>query len=175
MADVGIFYGSTTGNTRDVCSKLQAGFTTVTADLHDVAQTPLRRMAEYRLVIVAGSAWGRGDVQDDWEVALPQLDAIGLAGRFAAALVLGDQKNYPDTFVDCLWDITAKLSERGAQVVGRTSTKGYEFNRSRAAVNGEFLGLVIDEDTQSALTDIRIRDWVQQLLRETRLTAGSGG
>ena len=48
-------------------------------------------------------------------------------------------------------------------MVGKTSTDGYSFNDSRAVVDGEFVGLVIDENNQSELTDERIKTWIEMV------------
>ena len=47
--------------------------------------------------------------------------------------------------------------------MGKTSTDGYSFSDSKGADDGEFLGLVIDENNQSNLTDERIAAWVEKL------------
>ena len=51
----------------------------------------------------------------------------------------------------------------GITVVGKTSTDGYSFGGSKAVVDGEFIGLVIDENNQSNLTDERIKNWVEKV------------
>jgi flavodoxin I len=59
-----------------------------------------------------------------------------------------------------------KNSEQGDTTVGFWSTEGYEFNKSKAVKNGKFVGLALDEDNQSELTDQRIKAWVAQLKLE---------
>lgn len=58
------------------------------------------------------------------------------------------------------------LISHGATVVGFTSTKGYEFNSSKAVIDGKFVGLVLDEDNQSHLTDERIKKWAEEIKSE---------
>ena len=58
------------------------------------------------------------------------------------------------------------IQKTGATIIGKTSTEGYEFNESRAAKDGEFLGLALDEVNQSELTDERIDAWVEQIQKE---------
>jgi flavodoxin I len=48
-------------------------------------------------------------------------------------------------------------------VVGFTGTDGYSFDDSEAVVDGHFVGLAVDEDNESNLTDERIDKWVEQL------------
>lgn len=59
-----------------------------------------------------------------------------------------------------------KISSLGGQTVGQCSTDGYDFEASKAVRNGKFVGLAIDEDNQSDLTDSRIQAWVKQLKSE---------
>lgn len=46
---------------------------------------------------------------------------------------------------------------------------GYDFNESKAVVDGKFLGLAIDEDNQSDMTELRVKSWVSQLKKEFSL------
>jgi len=62
-----------------------------------------------------------------------------------------------------------KISEQGGETVGYRPIDGYDFNESKAVVDGKFLGLAIDEDNQSDLTESRIKSWVSQLKREFSL------
>ncbi|MFP4636876.1 MAG: flavodoxin [Spirochaetaceae bacterium] len=166
MRHVGIVYGSSTGNTRDVSEMLKRTFGAEQADLLNVAEIDPHTLEEYDNLVFAVSTWGKGDLQDDWEEFFPQLDEVDLSRIRVAVMALGDQRNYPTKFADAMAILVDKAEERGAWVVGATSTEGYTFDASAAVRNGAFLGLVIDEDTQSNLTEPRIRDWVEQLKRE---------
>mgnify|MGYP006271864769 CR=1 FL=1 len=166
MRQVGIVYGSSTGNTRDVSEKVHEAFGADQADLLDVAEIDPHALEEYTNLVFAVSTWGKGDLQDDWEDFYPALEDVNLSETRVAVLALGDQRNYPTNFADAMAILVDKASERGARVVGHTSTEGYTYEASAAERGGGFLGLVIDEDTQSNLTEPRIRDWVEQLKRE---------
>jgi len=48
-------------------------------------------------------------------------------------------------------------------MVGLTDTDGYEFDESKAVVNGKFVGLTLDEDNQSDLTEKRLKSWIERL------------
>ena len=157
---IGIFYGSSTGNTKDVSTKLQAA---LGADLHNITDVDADTIAGYDNIVFATSTWGAGDLQDDWEDFLPSLDSIDFTGKRVAIMGLGDQENYGDTFVDGMAILADKVAERGGTLVGRTSTDGYSYDDSAAERDGEFVGLVIDEDNQGDLTDDRIRNWAASL------------
>ena len=157
---IGIFYGSSTGNTKDVAVKLQGA---LGGDLHNITNVDSDTIAGYERIVFATSTWGAGDLQDDWEDFLPNLDDIDFAGKRVAILGLGDQENYGDTFVDGMAILADKVEERGGTIVGHTSTDGYTYDNSEAERDAKFVGLVIDEDNQSDLTDHRISSWSAQL------------
>ncbi len=163
MDKIGIFYGSTTGNTRDVTHKLYEALGKGKAELHDIRETTAADMAAYDRMIFSVSTWGAGDLQDDWEEFFPSLNTIDFSGKTVAIMALGDQHNYPDTFVNCMLLLAEKVTERGGQIVGETSIEGYEFSASTAVRNKRFLGLVIDEDNQANMTTARIHDWIDTI------------
>lgn len=163
MSDIGIFYGSSTGNTKDVSVKLQQA---LGGDLYDIIEVETGDIAKYSNLVFAASTWGAGDLQDDWEDFFPNLDQIDFTGKKVAIMGLGDQVNYGDTFVDGMEVLAEKIVELGGSVVGATSTDGYEYDNSEAETDGRFLGLVIDEDNQSDKTDERIKQWVAELKKE---------
>lgn len=49
------------------------------------------------------------------------------------------------------------------------STEGYDFTESKAVRDGKFVGLALDEDNQSELTQQRIKTWVAQLKQKFAL------
>ncbi|MFW5738136.1 MAG: flavodoxin [Spirochaetota bacterium] len=157
---IGIFYGSTTGNTKDVAVKLQEA---LGGDLHSITDVDTDAIAGYDNLVFATSTWGAGDLQDDWEDFFPNLDDMDFSGKKVAIMGLGDQENYGDTFVDGMQLLAEKVEELGGQLVGFTSTEGYEYDSSEAERDGRFVGLVIDEDGQSDLTDERVRNWAADL------------
>jgi len=59
-----------------------------------------------------------------------------------------------------------KISELGGETVGYWSTEGYDFSDSKALRDDKFVGLALDEDNQSELTEERIKAWVAQLKPE---------
>ena len=95
-----------------------------------------------------------------------ELDNIDFSDKKVAYLEPGDQIGYADNFQDAMGILEEKISEQGGTTVGYWSTDGYEFNESKAVKDGKFVGLALDEDNQSELTDKRINTWVAQLKRE---------
>lgn len=154
----GIFYGSTTGVTEEIANKVGALLGADVLPAGDIS-----KVDEYDFAIFATSTWGMGDLQDDWMEALEELKNKDLSGKKVALIGVGDQEGFGDTFVDGIGTIYEVLVEKGANVVGKTSTEGYTHSDSKAVVDGEFVGLVIDENNQSNLTDARIDAWVAKV------------
>jgi len=162
---VAIVYGSSTLNTQYTAERIHAAFGADRAELHNVRDVSVDLLNRYSGFVFISSTWGVGDLQDDWEVFFPQLDAMDMTGTAVALVGLGDQENYPDHFCDSIRLLYDKVIERGGRVVGQTDTEGYTFKSSRSLVGGRFVGLVIDEDNQADLSDQRIRDWVASIAR----------
>lgn len=156
-----IFYASSTGNTEEVANQIGSkldGF-----ELIDIADSGVDKMNECDSIIIGVSTWGEGDLQDDWEDCLEDVQSVDFSSKKVALFGLGDQDGYPDEFVDALGIMHEEVSSKGANIVGHTSTDGYEFDESKANVDGKFIGLVIDEDNQSELTDERIENWCEEI------------
>lgn len=163
MNKTAIFYGSSSGNTESIAKKLSG---LLNADVYDVAQSPTDKLADYNTLIFGASTWGLGDLQDDWEDFLPKLAAANLQGKNIALFGLGDADGYPDTFVDGIGTIYKVVQDKGCKIVGFTSTEGYSFDDSTALIYGQFVGLPLDEDNESKLTDSRLQKWVEQIKGE---------
>lgn len=163
MAKIGIIYGSSTGNTRDVCRKLQLMLGHDEADVMDVADIDAEVFSQYPNLILAVSTWGAGDLQDDWEEFFPRLDSVDFTGKVVAVMALGDQQHYGETFADCVPLLVDKVIARGGTVVGFTDPQGYSYVASRAERDGRLLGLILDEDNQADLTDARLKAWIGEL------------
>lgn len=153
-----IFYGSTTGTTEMVAGKVGE---LLGAEV--LSATEIDRVEEYDFVIFATSTWGMGDLQDDWYEALDKLKTKNLSGKKVGLIGIGDQFGFGDTFVDGIGTIYEEIKDMGINLVGKTSTDGYSFSGSKAVVDDEFVGLVIDENNQSELTDERINAWVEKV------------
>lgn len=160
MASIGIFYGSTTGNTKEAAEMLSR--TLGGAELHDVASAG-GSPTDYDVVILGASTWGCGDLQDDMAAYLGTVEGTDLAGKKAAVFGLGDQAGFGDTFVDGIADMADALHASGAELVGAWPTEGYDFDESRAVEGNHFLGLAIDDDNEPGKTAGRIALWAEQL------------
>lgn len=166
MQKIGIFYGSTGGNTESVAKRIQAEFGADNAQLFDVANASAADLDGFINLIFGTSTWGVGDLQDDFDAFLPQLKSANLNGKNVAFFGCGDQESYPDSFVDGMGQIWQAIQDSMCNVVGHTQTDGYNFIESLAETDGKFVGLAIDEDNQPELTAERVKNWVAQLKGE---------
>jgi flavodoxin I len=167
MSKIGLFFGTQTGNTETVAEQIQQEFGGEgVVTLHDVADADTDDFGGYDCIIIGCPTWNIGELQSDWEGLYDELDTIDFSGKKVAYFGAGDQIGYADNFQDAMGILEEKISQLGAKTVGYWSTDGYDFNESKAVRNGKFVGLAIDEDNQSDLTDDRIKTWVAQLKQE---------
>lgn len=166
MSTIGLFYGTQTGNTQTIAEEIQKAFGGSVVTLHDVADVEVSDLEGYRYLIIGCPTWNIGELQADWEGLYDELDNVNFSDKQVAYFGAGDQVGYADNFQDAMGILEEKISALGGTTVGYWSTDGYDFNESKAVRDGKFIGLAIDEDNQSDLTEQRIQAWVTQLKRE---------
>ena len=168
MAKIGLFYGSTTGSTLKVAELIQKAFGPDQVQIADVRQASPDDLKKYDVLILGTSTWHWGGLQDEWAVFEDHLTPQALAGKKVAFFGVGDQKRYPDHFVDGMGLLYDKVKSSGVRVVGMWPKEGYDYRASAAEVDGRLVGLAIDEDNESNSTLGRVQAWVQQIKRELR-------
>lgn len=157
MAKIAIIYGSTTGNTESAASQIASELSS-----HDVTQISVSDMTsdilnQYSNFIFGTSTWGCGDLQDEWDCELSTLESADLSGKTVALFGCGDAGSYPDTFVDGIGTLYEAVKGAGATVVGSVADD-YSYSSSTAVVDGEFVGLPLDDDSADQ-NDDRIVAW----------------
>jgi flavodoxin I len=164
MAIVGLFFGSDTGNTEAIGKMIQKKLGNQMVDVRDVAKSTKEEIAEFDLLILGIPTWYYGENQCDWDDFLPDLEAIDFTDKLVAIFGLGDQEDYSEYFCDAMEPLRDIVESKGAIIVGNWSTEGYEFEASKALVDeNTFIGLCVDEDRQSELTESRVDAWLTQL------------
>ncbi|EFI17014.1 flavodoxin [Bacteroidetes oral taxon 274 str. F0058] len=163
MKIIGIFYGSSSGNTEGVAKQIQAEFGADNAQVFDVAKATKDDLEKFDNLIFGTSTWGFGELQDDFDGFMKQIEAANLSGKTVALFGCGDQESYSDTFVDGMGLVWQSLQGKGCNIVGQTSTEGYSYSSSQSDVEGKFVGLAIDENNQSDQTADRVKAWVEVL------------
>ncbi len=163
MHRIGIFYGSSTGNTQHVAKMIGAAWDGESVDVLNVRKADPALLTSFDLIILGTSTWDDGQLQDHWARFIRKLDAAHLEGKKVAIFGLGDQAGFPDQFVNAMAVLDEKARALGAEVLGAWPTEGYTFKKSKAVSNGKFVGLALDQDRQRNLTEERIQRWVAQL------------
>lgn len=180
MAKIGVFFGSNTGNTRKIAKLIKRRYDDeLMAKPLNVNRTEVDDFAAYEFMILGTPTLGEGELPglssdcetESWEEFLEKIDEVDFSGKTIAIYGLGDQEGYPDEFVDGMGELYEFVTERGASVVGAWPTDGYEFESSEAVVDDQFVGLVLDQDNQSSMTDERLDTWLKQIAPEFGLPA----
>lgn len=175
MPRIGLFFGSNTGNTRRIAKMIKKRYDDDTmAEALNVNKATPELVASYDYLILGTPTLGEGEMpgldtdcqQASWAEFLPQLTEVDFTGKTVALYGLGDQEKYPDNFVDAMGMLYEFVTARGARVVGFWPTDGYEFIASKAEEDGEFVGLVLDQDNQKMLTDDRLQTWLRLISKE---------
>lgn len=159
-----IFFASSTGNSEEIANKIASKLGDI--EVFDLAGTKIDKINEYDKLILGGSTWGDGELNDDWEDAWGDFCKLNLSNKTIALFGLGDQESYSDEFCSALGIIYEQVKSSGAKIVGLTSTEGYYHDGSKAQIENKFVGLVIDEDNQSDLTEERIENWINDIKSE---------
>ncbi len=165
MEAIGIFYGSTYGMTEKSAMKIKKAFGRTKVDVFNLKNASVEDMMKYKNLIFGTSAWGIGEMQDDWELTIDSLSNVDFTDRKVALFGLGDQKEYPESFVDGLGTLYCRLPDKSC-VVGMWPVSGYDYYFSLADKDGVFVGLVLDDHNQADLSEGRISTWVEKLKKE---------
>lgn len=165
MKKIGLFYKTDSDKTALVAKKIQQEFGN-TIEIVPVEDAWEKTFETYDNLIIGTSTWFDGELPTYWDEMLPELKSLNLKNKKVAVFGLGDQVNYPENFVDGIGIMAEVLKDAGATLVGFTSPKEYQFERSRALKNNKLLGLAIDLENQGDQTDKRVKEWSEQLKKE---------
>jgi flavodoxin I len=175
MARIGIFFGSLSGNTRKVAKMIKKRFDddTVAAPLN-IRKATAEDLASYRFLIFGTPTMGEGMLpgrsadcaEQSWEEAVARLSGVDFSGKLVAIFGLGDQRGYPNQFVDAMKELHDFVVDRGGRVIGAWPTDGYTFAASQAVVDDQFVGLALDLDNQRDQTEARLDAWLKLIAPE---------
>jgi flavodoxin I len=172
MTKVGIFFGTDTGNTRriakDIATKLGSA---IAAKPVNVRNASVADMQGYDILILGTPTYGEGllpglstgNAMESWEEFLPTLAGQDFTGKKVAIYGLGNQKSYPNEFVNAMFYLYEQFAHCNATVIGAWDTEGYHFKTSKAVVDERFVGLVLDQENQKDLTADRLECWLTKL------------
>ena len=122
----------------------------------------------FGIATIGNEIWQSEPVQSGWFAFMPVLEKADLDGKVIALYGLGDQIRYANHFVDAMGQLYKLLSAKGMDVIGRVDPLEYNFEDSEALINGQFIGLPLDEDFQPELSEDRVSRWLEKILPEFR-------
>ncbi len=166
MSKIGLFYSFNTKNTSAAAELVAKGMgkTKVEAvNVEEATEDDFRRFDQY---ILGVPTWWDGELPNYWDEFLPGIEEDSLEGKTFAIYGAGDQKDYPDNFVDAIGVMAEFIESRGGKVIGYVKNEGYTFDASRALKEGQFVGLPLDFENQEELNEERIKKWTAQLKKE---------
>jgi len=167
---LGLVFGTTTGNTQDVAEAIVAELSDWIDEALDIDKIDLERLLEFDVLLVGVPTWDVGGMQASWDYHSKKLKHLRFEGKTVAFFGPGDQLGYPDNFQDAMGMLREMFISLGAKAnIGHWPVDEYNFDASKAVVGGKFVGLPIDEENQSDLTEDRIKGWCAQLKQELAL------
>ncbi|MGF1517372.1 MAG: flavodoxin [Nodosilinea sp.] len=167
MANIGIFYGSTSGVTEELAEKIQEKIGEDNCDLYSMEADfdDVDDLLKYDYLLLGCSTWGAGELQNDWREPLfdMEVEKPDFSGKTIALFGPGDCKCHSKHFVGALGILHDQFKALGANLVGAVPAEDYSFEKSTAIRDGKFVGLPLDEINESEKTDQRIDDWLEVL------------
>merc|ERR1712003_405064 len=167
-AKVGLIYSTTTGNTETMGGYIGSA---TGLEMVDIADCTVDSLMEFDGLIIGAPTWHTGaDTERSvtaWDDFIyGDLTSLDLSGKKVAVFGVGDQAGYADNYCDAMDELAECFKKQGAEVIGATSTDGYDHEESKSIVDGKFIGLACDEDNQSDLSEERVTAWVAQIKSE---------
>jgi flavodoxin I len=125
-----------------------------------------KEFLSYDNMILGVPTWFDGELPNYWDEFVPALEDLDMKGKTVAIFGNGNQKGYPENFVDGVGIMANLIESRGARLVGFTSVTGYMFESSQALRGEKFAGLALDFENQASQINGKIKKWVEQLKKE---------
>jgi flavodoxin I len=166
MKKIGLFYSFNTKKTSQTAKRIVEQFGEDKIDTVNAEEITEEQFLAYDNIIIGSPTWFDGELPNYWDEFVPALEDIDLKGKKIAIYGAGDQKGYPENFVDALGLMANLVEKQGANLVGFTSIEGYTFEGSKAQREGKFCGLALDFENQSSKNKQRVIDWCSQLKKE---------
>lgn len=166
MKKTALIYSFNTKKSGKIAEKIMSEFNDNAIEFVNAEEINEKIFGSYKQLILSVPTWFDGELPNYWDEFMPALEDMNLKGTKIALFGLGDQKGYPENFVDGIGIMADILEQQGAELIGFTSTEGYSFEHSKAQRGDQFAGLALDYENQSAKNAPRIKAWVVQLKKE---------
>lgn len=171
MKKIGLIYSFNTNKTSQAARKIGEEFGPHIEQVNAETITE-KKFLSYDNLILGVPTWFDGELPNYWDEFIPALEDLDLSGKTVAIFGNGNQKGYPENFVDGVGIMADLIESRGARLIGFTPVKGYAFESSRALRGEQFAGLALDFENQAPQINAKIKSWVEQLRKEFKLKSG---
>jgi len=185
MSKVGVFYGTSTGNTEEVAEMIFDELENNNVDVEgpfdvDSDENVIEMFNKCDVLVVGAPTWNTGaDTERSgtgWDElfysSIPE-QKQNLKNKKVAVFGLGDQLSYGENYADATGELHDVFENCGCNMLGYTSQKGYQHEASKAIRGEQFCGLLCDMINQDDMTEDRITNWIAQLKGEGMLDSGS--
>jgi len=164
MSKTGIFYSFNSIKTAKAAEKIKEAFrpdfNIVPVNAEELTE---ELFLSFTNLILGVPTWFDGELPNYWDEFVPAMEDLNLNGKTIAIFGLGNQVEYPENFGDAVGIIVELVQGRGAKLVGFTSSEGYTYESSKAQIGNQFMGLILDQETQPRQSKERIENWVNDL------------
>ncbi len=166
MRKTGLFYSFNAKKTSFVAEQIVNEFDGEKIDAINADTVTPNKFQEYDNLILGVPTWFDGELPGCWDEFVPAIEDMDLKGKRVAIFGNGDQKGYPENFVDAIGLMAEILEAQGAVIVGLTDNKGYTFESSKAVRGDKLLGLALDFENQKSKNNERIKKWCLKIKEE---------
>jgi flavodoxin I len=166
MKKVGLFYSFNTKKTTQAAKRIVEALGNDNVEEVNAEEVSEEQFLAFDNLIIGVPTWFDGELPNYWDEFVPALEDLDLKGKKVAIFGAGDQKGYPENFVDAIGIMAQMVEKQGADVVGFTSTEGYLFESSKAQRDKQFCGLALDFENQPTKNKERIVQWCNILKKE---------
>jgi flavodoxin I len=162
MDKIALIYSFNTRKTSQAAVKIAQEFGDTIEKVNAETLTE-KQFLSYKNMILGVPTWFDGELPNYWDEFVPAIEGFDLKGKTVAIFGNGNQKGYPENFVDGIGIMATLLRSRGARIAGYTSSKGYTFESSRAIEGDQFMGLALDFENYASQIGSKIKKWTGQL------------
>jgi len=166
MSKIAICFSFNTNKTSLAAKKIAEEFGPEKVEMVNAESITPEEFLSYEKYVLGVPTWFDGELPNYWDEFIPALEDLDLKGRKFALFGNGDQKGYPENFVDGIGIMATVLEKCGATLIGYTSIEGYYFEGSKARRGDKFTGLALDYENQGKLINQKIKEWVAGLKKE---------
>lgn len=166
MQKIGLFYSFNTKNTSKAAKIITEAFGSENIEANNVEDIADEQFNAYTNYIIGVPTWFDGELPNYWDEFVPAMEEMDFTGKKFALYGAGNQKEYPENFVDAIGIMADLLEALGGTIVGYVPNDGYNFEHSKALRDNVFIGLPLDFEIQPKLVKPRIEKWVEQLKTE---------